>query len=340
MQFYSGNGVGGPQGRANRTPSYDISMYSPAPGKLPGAGRWGNTSAPITTLYFYNGTDWSTKTTGLTDLARDFHGVSALDASNVWAVGTQGTIINGTVPAGRPQASGTSVTLRDVCALAPTTCGRWETRHRPPLQRRRMVRGELDPDLGGLLGISASGASDVWAVGGGGAILHYNGTNWAGQASGTFRHPARVSACDAGNAWAVGDGGTVLHYNGAWSSRRPAAPPWILRGVSALDAATPVRGRRHTVLKTTSGGGTWTRDPRSPSASSSTAWTPSTPPTPGRSGSGHRQGLPGVGSVRVLARLVLQRSHPARLSPFNGHDASITGGVPVSAGTWAANNLR
>ena len=70
--------------------------------------------------------------------------------------------------------------------------------------------------LGAVWGTSAS---DVWAVGASGTILHYNGTSWSSVPSGTTRHLGAVWGTSPSDVWAAGTGGIILHYDGtSWSS--------------------------------------------------------------------------------------------------------------------------
>jgi hypothetical protein len=70
-----------------------------------------------------------------------------------------------------------------------------------------------------IFGIWGTSASDVWAVGSGGTILHYNGTIWSSVASGTTEDLFGVWGTSATDVWAVGSGKTFLHYNGTtWLS--------------------------------------------------------------------------------------------------------------------------
>ena len=164
----------------------------------PTSGRWGDAG----TILFFNGTSWSAQTSGTTEslyrrirpgrhpclgggskrhhpllqrhlLGRPdqrhhqyLYGVSALDATHVWAVGEYGTILffNGT--SWSPQTSGTTANLVSVSALD---------------------------------------ATHVWAVGASGTILFFNGTFWSAQASGTTNNLMGVSALDATHVWAVGN---------------------------------------------------------------------------------------------------------------------------------------
>ncbi|MDR2986288.1 MAG: hypothetical protein LBV34_15740 [Nocardiopsaceae bacterium] len=104
----------------------------------------------------------------------------------------------------------------------------------------------------GLLnGVTATSASNAWAVGrvGGGPalIMHWNGKTWKRTA--LARHPgasflSRVTAASAGNAWAVGNtsrgGPAILHWNGRQWSRAaippPAGKPYGLTGIAALSS--------------------------------------------------------------------------------------------------------
>jgi len=68
-----------------------------------------------------------------------------------------------------------------------------------------------------LRGVWGSGASDVYAVGHGGTILHYNGTSWSSQTSGTTNNLYGVWGYDSSNVFAVGYGGTILYSTGSGS---------------------------------------------------------------------------------------------------------------------------
>ena len=136
---------------------------------------------------------------------QQLYGVSALDPSNVWAVGSSihggadGTIIHW-------DGAGWSVQVSGL--------------------------------VSGLFGICAVGSNHVWAVGAQGAILHYDGTRWRPQVSGTTQWLYGVSAQDASNVWAVGYNNTILHYDGAQWRSQPVPEndplPATITSVSAL----------------------------------------------------------------------------------------------------------
>ena len=69
-----------------------------------------------------------------------------------------------------------------------------------------------------LSGVWGFSGSDVFAVGEGGTILHYDGTEWAPMSSGTTSNLEEVWGTARNNVYAVGEDGTILHYNGTeWS---------------------------------------------------------------------------------------------------------------------------
>lgn len=67
----------------------------------------------------------------------------------------------------------------------------------------------------GLAAVWGSSASDVFAVGQAGTILHYNGSTWRRMPSGTATGLKGVWGESTGEVFAVGSGGIVLHYSAA-----------------------------------------------------------------------------------------------------------------------------
>ena len=75
------------------------------------------------------------------------------------------------------------------------------------------------PQGNDLNDIWGSSADNVFAVGNGGTILHYDGSNWSGMSSGTSGYLYGVWGSSGDNVFAVGNGGTILHYDGSnWSA--------------------------------------------------------------------------------------------------------------------------
>lgn len=131
--------------------------------------------------------------------ANDLHGVSALDAEHVWAVGDNGTILFYDGVRWNPKISPTANNLSDVWAVS---------------------------------------ADDVWAVGEKGTIIHYDGTGWSVVSHGlTAKDLHGISGCDATHLWAVGDSGTILVYGGGLSWGQDGTFPTThnMYGVTVLD---------------------------------------------------------------------------------------------------------
>ena len=74
-----------------------------------------------------------------------------------------------------------------------------------------------------LTGVWGTSGSNVWAVGAGGTILHWDGTSWSRVSSGTTMSLNGIWGTSATDVWAVGQGGTTLHYDGvSWAAVQSA----------------------------------------------------------------------------------------------------------------------
>ena len=105
----------------------------------------------------------------------------------------------------------------------------------------------------GLSAIWGSGPGDIYAVGGNGTIVHYDGSAWSIMNSGTTHWLLGIWGSGPSDIYAVGSGGTILHYNGlAWSAM-DSGTAYELRGVwgsgsSDVYAAGQGLGRFATIL--------------------------------------------------------------------------------------------
>jgi len=95
-----------------------------------------------------------------------------------------------------------------------------------------LTRGATGIELP-LGAVSGTSADDVWAVGSGGTILHYDGTNWRPSSSGATGTLFALWAEDRKNAWAVGDHGTIVHWDGARWTPSPFGSEDDLHGIWA-----------------------------------------------------------------------------------------------------------
>lgn len=171
-----------------------------------------------------------------------------LGARDAWVVGERGTVLRWQGKWSRVPVSGTddllgiwAVASDDVWAVgANCTVLRW--------QGRAFTKHTLDGcEKRALRGVGGSSAKDVWVVGEGGFIAHFDGTRWT-PAKGTRRSLAAVWAASPTDAWAVGS--EVTHWDGrSWSAvELPGANPGSipLRGVwsSGPDDVWVVGGRK------------------------------------------------------------------------------------------------
>jgi photosystem II stability/assembly factor-like uncharacterized protein len=68
------------------------------------------------------------------------------------------------------------------------------------------------PTKEGLNGVWGSSSSDVFVVGDGGTILHYDGSAWSAMNSGTEESFNGVWGSSSSDVFAVGSDGIILHY--------------------------------------------------------------------------------------------------------------------------------
>ncbi len=73
-----------------------------------------------------------------------------------------------------------------------------------------------------------SGPNDVFAVGGGGTILHYDGAVWLPMASGTDGGLRGIWGSSSNDVFVVGDGEIILHYDGnSWEAMTMQTPAHV-----------------------------------------------------------------------------------------------------------------
>ncbi len=110
-----------------------------------------------------------------------------------------------------------------------------------------------------MYAIWGTSPSDIFAVGGPGVIVHYDGHAWSTMNSGDDGLLFDVWGSSGSDVWAVGDAGTILHYDGKawtdWSLPGPDAPDiWGVWGSSSQDVFFV--GTAGNILRYT-GGSTW-----------------------------------------------------------------------------------
>ncbi len=183
-------------------------------------------SSPEQTLVeHWNGTSWSiVPSPNVPSVNNILNGVTAVSATDIWAVG-------GTSPIGRGN-TGTLVEHWDGTS--------WSIIPSPNLGNNSK-----------FFGVAAVSASDIWAVGSDNSmslIAHWDGSQWNIVPSPTSAGILNsVTAISTNNAWAVGMTGylppsasTIAHWNGSqWSIVQHPDPPYrrvTLHGVAAASA--------------------------------------------------------------------------------------------------------
>jgi hypothetical protein len=164
---------------------------------------WGTSSHDVfavgdTIILHYNGSAWTTMTTGTNYSLRSAWGSSS---SDVFVVGYGDYSGNGGYGAIILHYNGSA----------------WTT----------MTSGTTNP----LYGVWGSSATKVFAVGDGGTILRFDGAGWSSMSSGTANRLSGVWGASATNVFAVGNNGTILRYDGSsWNPMTSGTTEW-LRGV-------------------------------------------------------------------------------------------------------------
>jgi Calx-beta domain/PKD domain len=171
-----------------------------------------------------NGTDydslgwWLPQSSGSTENLR---AIWAANATNLWAVGDNGTILKGDGTSWAAQTSGTTEHLRAVWGTSTTSV--WAVGDAGTILffNGTAWAAQTSGSTSALRGVWGSSGTNVFAVGDGGTILRStNGTSWAASSSGITTRLRAVHGSGASNVWAVGDGGVIRFWNGtAWAAQ-------------------------------------------------------------------------------------------------------------------------
>ena len=176
--------------------------------------------------HHYDGSGWQTESGSGGEA---LHGVWGSSASDVYAVGTNGTILHydgaAWVAVGGAAVMGVTIadiwgsSDSDVYAVGLIPDGWCDGGECPGYMLHYDGSGwsvlSNGDDYGDLLGVWGSGADDVFAVGEAGVIRHYDGADWTAMDSHTDKSLTDVWGTSSNDVFAVGDKGTILHYDGS-----------------------------------------------------------------------------------------------------------------------------
>lgn len=188
-------------------------------------------------IEFWDGTTFTLQATGI---GAYYHGIHAITATNIIAVGGFGTIvksINGTTWV--QKVSGTTEDLKAVHAVDAT--------HIVAVGDNGTILTSADGETWtartsgttvNLYGVYALDATHYWAVGENSWILFSDdgGVTWTRQYPWQTTTLRAVHGVDSTHVWAVGDGGYIFYFDGTtWVTQNSSTSENLL-GVSAYDA--------------------------------------------------------------------------------------------------------
>jgi len=173
----------------------------------------------IGTIVHYDGSRWSTMTSGTT---YNINGIWGSGPNDIFAVHDSGGILHYDGSNWSRMISGTSQSLSGVWGSGPNdvfAVGYNGTiRHYNGSSWSPMPSGTTQA----LSAVWGTAPGDVFAGGSSGTILHFNGSTWSSMTSGTTRQVSGIWGSSPDNIFAVSYlrnyGGEVLRYNGtSWS---------------------------------------------------------------------------------------------------------------------------
>jgi hypothetical protein len=159
------------------------------------------------------------------------NGVWSDGQSNAWAVGGFSTIIhwNGTKWGVVGDSAHPAAPTRDAYNAVWGTGGTvWVAGNSSIVRCTSVTSCTPDKVVGGdsLFGIWGTSATNAWAVGAHGTILHFDGTQWTSVTSPTPLKLVRIWGSSATNVWAVGDS-AIVQYNGTTWAVPPSAQGFL-----------------------------------------------------------------------------------------------------------------
>ncbi|MFL5731745.1 MAG: hypothetical protein ACJ78Q_00980, partial [Chloroflexia bacterium] len=245
-----------------------VSMYTSSDGWATGSDRG---------LSRWDGYAWTDfPSQSLVDYSDNtFFGVSMLDSTHVWAVGTAGMnyLYDGTswqrgFMTGTLQLNGVAYASTNNAWAVASDGSIWHwvgTGVGPGLSWTRYPAPAVT--TGGLNAIScfSGGPNGCWAAGNNGGVYVFDGSNWINTG---FPDPSRtlygIYAVDGAEVWVVGSGGSIYRFNSLNYVLEPSGTANTLYGISCGDTGECVAaGAGNTVLYRSEGAssphasGTW-----------------------------------------------------------------------------------
>jgi len=239
------SGDGGRTGEVLHFDGRDWRRVASAPAALQSV--WGTSGSDVyavgrqETILHYDGSAWSTYSTGRREWLEGIWGSSSHD---VFVAGLLDSILHYDGArwtrqyTGAPSLGLWGSSSQDVFAVGGSSITHYDGVRWSP---------QASGTTNNLFAVWGSSAHDVFAVGANGTILHYDGTGWSAQASGTTSHLWGVWGSSAYDVFAVGQN-VILRYDGTrWSppasvsrsNEVPRGPGSLLRPTASSPSAAP-----------------------------------------------------------------------------------------------------
>ena len=164
------------------------------------------------TIVYYNGSTWTTQTSGTT---QQLNAVWGTAANSVWVVGNGGVILFWNGSTWTTQTSGTTENLWGIWGSSATNV--FAVGANGVIRRWNGSSWALSSSgtSENLWAIWGSSATSIWAVGDNGTILFWNGSTWASQGIAITNDFYAVWGSAANSVWAVGTSGVLYFWNGS-----------------------------------------------------------------------------------------------------------------------------
>ena len=170
--------------------------------------------------------------------SKSLNDVSAVAASNIWAVGNAGTILRYNGASWSVHADSGLVT-QDVNGIDMVSASDgWAVAASEKFLRYNGTNWTEFADLGAtsLNAVDMVSTSDGWAVGNSGKFYKYNGTTWSEFVDLGASNVFDLYMISSSSGWAVGAGGDIYRYNGTtWSSN--ATLGTTINGIDMVSAS-------------------------------------------------------------------------------------------------------
>ncbi|MEE9522661.1 MAG: hypothetical protein V3W05_07635, partial [candidate division NC10 bacterium] len=182
--------------------------------------------------------DWTAQTLP-PPISDELSSVSMVSATDAWAVGKNGVLIQYDGTGWSTVTSPTTIDLNGVTMVSATDG--WTVGGNKSGSAILHYDGTgwstvTSPTTDELNAVSMVSATDGWAVGKNGVLIQYDGTSWSTGTSPTTEKLNGVTMVSATDGWAVGTNGALLDYDGTSWNTAPSPTCEELKGVSMRSA--------------------------------------------------------------------------------------------------------